>query len=233
MSTLAQKIISFNKRLDFKGVLPAGINIMNPFKEDKAVIKIMQEFYTKYYNDNKERYFIVGINPGRFGGAVTGIPFTDPKRLVSECHIAFSGKITHEPSSVFVYDVINAFGGPEKFYSQFYIHSIFPLGFTAPGKNGKAVNYNYYDKPELTAAVYDAIVANIRTQLKFGLSTTTCFCLGTGKNELFLRKLNEKFKFFKEVVALEHPRFVMQYKAKHKQQYIDKYLTAFDKVTST
>lgn len=52
--------------------------------------------------------------------------------------------------------------------------------------------------------------------------------MGTGKNAAFLQALNEKEKFFKEVVPLEHPRFVMQYKSKTKSQYIDKYLTAFE-----
>ena len=31
----------------------------------------------------------------------------------------------------------------------------------------------------------------------------------------------------KKIIALEHPRFVMQYKSKYMQEYIDKYLTAF------
>jgi hypothetical protein len=61
--------------------------------------------------------------------------------------------------------------------------------------------------------------------------TDTCFCFGNGKNEKFLRQLNEEYQFFNNIVALEHPRFVMQYKAKSKQLYIDKYLAAFHSVT--
>jgi len=38
--------------------------------------------------------------------------------------------------------------------------------------------------------------------------------------------------FFKKIVALEHPRFIMQYKAKLKQQYIDKYIEAFGEVVN-
>ncbi len=33
------------------------------------------------------RYLILGINPGRFGGGITGIPFTDPIRLQNICGI--------------------------------------------------------------------------------------------------------------------------------------------------
>jgi hypothetical protein len=225
--TFADKVIEFNKNLHFTGVLPAGISIMNPFREDEKIIPVSSEFYNKFYNDSNPRHLILGINPGRFGGGVTGVPFTDSKRLKNECGISYPGKETHEPSSVFVYDVIKAYGGPEAFYQKFYINSICPLGFTATGKNGKEVNYNYYDSRELTQAVLDFIIQSIRQQIAFGINTDVCFCFGTGKNEKFLRQLNTEQKFFKSIVALEHPRFVMQYKARTKEAYINKYLAAF------
>ncbi|GEO05662.1 DUF4918 domain-containing protein [Adhaeribacter aerolatus] len=229
--SFADKVIRFNKNLNFTGVLPPGINIMNPFREDEKIIPISSAFYHKFYHDTNSRHLILGINPGRFGGGVTGVPFTDSKRLKNECGIAYTGKETHEPSSVFVYDVIHAYGGPAAFYQKFYINSICPLGFTATGKNGKEVNYNYYDSRELTAAVYDFIIQSIRQQISFGINTNVCFCFGTGKNEKFLRQLNAEQKFFEKIVALEHPRFVMQYKARTKSIYIDKYLAAFHKAT--
>ncbi|MBK9960964.1 MAG: DUF4918 family protein [Saprospiraceae bacterium] len=37
-------------------------------------------------------------------------------------------------------------------------------------------------------------------------------------------KLNEKHHWFKEIQALPHPRFIMQYKRKYKLAYIQKYL---------
>jgi hypothetical protein len=225
--TFAQKVIAFNRQLEFTGQLPAGIRIMNPFKGNEQVIAIMECFYNKYYNDSNQRHLILGINPGRFGGGVTGIPFTDSKRLKSVCNIPYEGKETHEPSSVFVYEMIAAFGGPEKFYESFYINSLCPLGFTSIKADGKEVNYNYYDSPALTAAVYDFIIENVKKQIALGAFTDTCFCFGNGKNEKFLRKLNEKEKFFKKIVALEHPRFIMQYKAPSKAAYIKKYIDAF------
>lgn len=229
MKTLADRIIEFNNELDFTGSLPSGVSIMNPFRENPEILEVSSEFYRKFYSDNNLRHIILGINPGRFGSAVTGVPFTDTKRLQSACGIPYAGKQTHEPSSVYVYEMINAFGGPEAFYRQFYIHSICPLGFTTTSKTGKEVNYNYYDSKELTAAVYDFIIESLKKQLAFGIETDMAFCFGTGKNEKFLRQLNEKEKFFKEIIALEHPRFIMQYKAKTKDFYIDKYLQAFSK----
>jgi hypothetical protein len=228
--TFADRVIDFNKHVHFEGELPPGIRIMNPFREDSTIIPLSSTFYKKFYDDNNVRHLILGINPGRFGGGVTGIPFTDTKRLKSECGIPYSGKETHEPSSVFVYDVVNAFGGAREFYSKIYINSMSPLGFTSIGLNGKEINYNYYDSKALTDAVYDFMVDNIRKQIAMGVKTDVCFCFGTGKNEKFLQQLNDKFKFFGKIVALEHPRFIMQYKLKSKQVYIDKYLRAFGEV---
>jgi len=226
--TFAEKVIQFNKQLDFKGTLPPGISVMNPYRNNPDAVRIMEEFYTKYYNDDNKRHLILGINPGRFGAGVTGIPFTDSKRLKAVLDINYEGKETHEPSSVFIYEMIAAFGGPEAFYKRIYINSMFPLGFTATNAAGKEVNYNYYDSKALTDAVYDLIVSGIRKQLQFGLSRKVCYCMGTGKNAAFLQALNEKEGFFEQVVPLEHPRFVMQYKAKTKQAYVDKYLEAFE-----
>ena len=228
--TFANKVIRFNKQLDFEGELPAGVRIMNPFKENPEVIAIMEQFYKKFYDDNGKRHLILGINPGRFGSGVTGIPFTDSKRLKAVCKIDYQGKETHEPSSVFIYEMIAAFGGAERFYKSFYINSVCPLGFTSVKEDGKEINYNYYDSPGLTAAVYEFIIENIRKQIALGVDTDTCFCFGNGKNEKFLRKLNEKEKFFKNIIALEHPRFIMQYKAMSKDVYIKKYVDAFEGV---
>jgi hypothetical protein len=227
MSTFAERIISFNESLEFTGTLPEGIRIMNPFKESPVALQSSSTFYRKYYDDELPRHLILGINPGRFGSGLTGISFTDPKRLVANCQIDFPGPMTHEPSSEYIYDMIKAFGGVEEFYQQFYIHSICPLGFTIMGENGKETNYNYYDNKALQQAVYPFIVKNIQTQIAMGFETDVCFCFGTGKNEAFSRKLNEEHQFFKKIVALEHPRYIMQYKSKLKQEYIEKYLQAF------
>ncbi len=230
MKTFADKIISFNKNVSFDGALPAGVSIMNPFRENEEALRISSQFYKKYYNDHNSRHIIFGINPGRFGAGVTGIPFTDTKRLLSECGIAFPGKATHEPSSAFVYDVINEYGGANFFFADFYIQSICPLGFTIVNDKGKEVNYNYYDSKELAECVLNFIIANIKKQISFGVSTDVCFLFGSGKNEKFFRKINADFHFFKKIIPLEHPRFIMQYKAKSKEYYIDKYLKAFEAI---
>lgn len=203
---------------------------MNPFKENENAMRISSEFYKKFYNDFNKRHIIFGINPGRFGAGITGVPFTDTKRLLSECGIEFSGIKTHEPSATFVYNVINHFGNAKNFYARFYIQSLCPLGFTIINEKGKEINYNYYDSKELADLMYDFIISNIKKQIRIGVNTDVCFLFGTGKNEKFFRKINDEFHFFKKIIPLEHPRYIMQYKSKSKQMYIDKYLKAFDEV---
>ena len=224
MDTFADRIIAFNKHLEFVGTLPAGISIMNPFKDNDFAFDVSSKFYRRYYSDNHPRHLILGINPGRFGSAMTGVSFTDPKRMINNCQLPYTGPITHEPSSEYVYEMINAFGGPNQFYNHFYIHSVCPLGFTITGNIGKEVNYNYYDTPGLTKAVHSFIVSNIQKQIDIGFETDICFCFGTGKNSVFLNKLNDEYHFFKQIISLEHPRFIMQYKSKTKMEYIAKYL---------
>ena len=95
-------------------------------------------------------------------------------------------------------------------------------------KNGKEVNYNYYDSKELATAVRTFITDSIRKLIGLGIYTEECICLGTGKNEKFLNQLNNEFHFFGKITALEHPRFIMQYKSKSMNVYIDKYVSALN-----
>ena len=222
--TFADHIIQFNQSLHLDATLPEGVEVMNPFKERPHVLDISTQFYRKFYSDNQSRKLILGINPGRLGAGATGIPFTDTKRLASHCGLEIEGLHLHEPSSVFVYEVIDAFGGPEAFYNSFYINSVCPLGFVKPSKSGKMVNYNYYDDPALQEAVTPFILETLKTQIDFGVETQTVYCLGQGKNARFLQKLNEIHGLFGRVVALPHPRYVMQYKAKQKDQYVNDYI---------
>lgn len=225
MATTAEKIISFYNSLSFDAMLPPGIRVMNPVAENKDVKKIMSVFYKKFFGDNEKRSCMIGINPGRFGGGLTGIPFTDPKRLQDDCGIAYKGAAAHEPSSAFIYEMIRAYGGPELFYKKVYITAVSPLGFTTEKENGKEVNFNYYDTPALQQTITPFATACMKKQLPF-LNRDTCICIGTGKNEQFIRMWNGENGFFKNIVSVEHPRFVMQYKSKEKEKYIAKYLDA-------
>lgn len=224
--TFGEKVLAFNAALRFDAPLPPGVEVMDPFPDSPCAQEASAAFYRKYYGDHRERRIILGINPGRFGAGLTGVPFTDPKRLAEACGIHVDAcPPAHEPSSVFVYEVISAMGGPEAFYRAWYINSICPLGFVRVDARGRKKNYNYYDDRRLEEAATPFMVACLRRQLDFGIRRDVCFCLGTGKNAAFIRRLNAEHGFFDRVVPLEHPRYVMQYKSKEKAAYIRKYVT--------
>jgi len=74
-------------------------------------------------------------------------------------------------------------------------------------------------------------VVNIKKQSEIAGQSITCVCLGTGKNAEVLRKLNDEHGFFKKIIALEHPRFIVQYKNKEKEVYVNKYLQVLSGAT--
>ena len=225
MLTFADRVIEFNRGLVYTGNLPDNFQVMNPFMDNPETITVMREFYRKYYNDNNQRRFIIGINPSRNGAGVTGVPFTDTKRLESACGIAMKSARTHEVSSVFIYDMIEAYGGTEQFYSEFYINSPFPLAIIRETKSGNWLNANYYDDPQLFEMVKDFMIESLKKHINLGLNTSEVFVLGK-KNAVFVEKLNKIEKMFDKLTVLEHPRYIQQYKSKEKELYIDKYLIA-------
>lgn len=215
--SLSQHILSFYKSLVIKNPLPAGVEVLHPYHEPVAK-KYCEQFYTKFYNDTTPRTIILGINPGRFGGGITGIPFTDPIRLEKYCGITNDLNKKPELSSDFIYRMIEAFGGSEKFYMKYFISAVSPLGFIKDGKN-----LNYYDQKDLQEAVYDFIIQSIKQQVAFGLHRETAFCLGEGQNFKFLSKLNAEHQFFKKIIPLPHPRFIMQYRRKRLDEFVALY----------
>jgi len=223
--TFGEKVIDFNRKLHYHGNLPKGFRVLNPYLDNPETMKVMAQFYHKFYNDGDKRKFIIGINPSRHGAGVTGVPFTDTKRLESVCKIKMESSYTHEVSSVFMYEMIAALGGPEFFYKRFYINSPFPLAIIRKADNGKWLNANYYDDEKLFEMVKDFMIESLKKHIALGLDTTEVFILGK-KNAQFIHKLNQEEKLFDKLTTLEHPRFIQQYKSKEKQLYIDKYLQA-------
>ena len=218
--TLADRILSFQKNLKLKVNLPKGVQVMNPY-QDKTAFSICEQFYRKFYRDEEQRSLILGINPGRHGGGITGIPFTDPVKLEA-LGISNDFQKKRELSADFVYPMIDAFGGAKKFYTKFYISAVSPLGFTQNEKN-----LNYYDLKGLPELLTKFIVNCLNHQVSWGLNRKVCYCLGEGENLRFLKKLNDQYHFFQEIVPLPHPRFIMQYRRKKIKEFIDLYLRKF------
>lgn len=228
MATFGEKVINFHQQLDFKGKLPPGYRVLNPFIDNPETLEVMKKFYNKYYNDNQSRKFIIAINPGRLGAGTTGVPFTDTKRLESECNISMESAYTHEVSAVFMYRMIQEFGGVQRFYKEFYINSAFPLAIVRKNNKGSWVNANYYDDKELYNSAKNYMIESLKENINLGLDSNEVFILGK-KNGKFINKLNEEEKLFNKMTILEHPRYIQQYRSKDLQLYLDKYMLALNK----
>lgn len=217
---LSQKLIDFYLHLQPPQKLPKGIEVLFPHAQPE-VKGIIKAFFTKYYNSNKKRGLIFGINPGRLGAGITGINFTAPKQLSSNCGITHSFKESSELSAEFIYEMIEVYGGPAAFYTDWLITPVCQLGFVKQGKN-----INYYDDKMLLKAVTPYIIQHIEMVLSMGFAQVHCFCIGEDRNYTFLSSLNEKYNWFEKITALPHPRFIMQYRRKEKEKYISLYMAA-------
>lgn len=216
-STFADKAIAFFSSLDLQLPPELNIQVLNPYQSLETQ-KCVQEFFKKFFNDHLQRTFLFGINPGRLGGGLTGISFTDPVALRNFCGIENDLGNKRELSSEFIYSVIDAFGGPQKFYHHFFLSAICPLGFM----RGK-VNYNYYDDKLLLESVTPFIRKTLKHQIDIGAKKKTAICIGSGKNRKLLDTFNAENNFFENIISLEHPRFIMQYRRKKLNEYVELY----------
>lgn len=74
LDTISTRIVSYLKQLEppIDIDLPGkSVRWLRP-QENEETIQCVNEFYKKFYNDENERILILGINPGRFGGGLTG-----------------------------------------------------------------------------------------------------------------------------------------------------------------
>src|SRR6478672_4398918 len=223
MNTWAENLIQFYGNLKPPKDLPNDVLWLHP-QQSGEVMKIATTFFHKFYNDTKPRRLMLGINPGRFGAGVTGVNFTAPKQLTQYCGIEHSLRMQSELSAEFIYDVIHAYGGPQKFYAHFFIGSVCPLGFVKHGKN-----INYYDDKVLQQTVKPFIVQNLKKLLSFNVDNNICLCIGGEKNYKFLEALNQEYGFFKKIIPLPHPRFILQYRRRERDLYLQQYLDALEK----
>lgn len=217
--TIADKILGFYQKLEPPKNLPSEVEILNPYKDGQAW-EVTREFYQKYYADEHPRIVLFGINPGRFGGGITGVPFSDPIQLETHCQIHTSFEKRAELSSGFIYEMIHSFGGAQSFYRHFYISAISPLGYVTQGKN-----LNYYDISNWKPLFQEYSSSKIKEQLDFPLSRKIAFSIGQGENVKFLNELNKKHQFFDQIITLPHPRWVMQYRLKRKAEFIQEYVS--------
>ncbi len=213
MPAVANRYASFLLGLRLDVPLPGGISIINPYT-DTEVRRVVKSFCSRFYSGNNKRILILGINPGRFGAGVTGIPFTDPVALDKFCGISNSFSQRKELSSKYVYEVISAFGGVNQFYERFMIGSVCPLGFLKGEKN-----CNFYDESSLVISTSEFIGTSLKQQIEIAGRSDHAIVFGK-KNADLLSELNREMKLFEKIHSLEHPRYIMQYKSNELERYV-------------
>lgn len=222
--TFSKQILDFYFTLPKELPLPNGAETIYPF-DNVETKRVMQTFFNKYYDDNRPRTYLVGINPGRLGSGITGIGFADGYHLEKYCDIPNSFDKRVEISAAFMFEVMEAYGGVETFYKDFFFTTVMPLGLL---KNDK--NYNYYDDLQTQKVLEPFIEETLLKQMSFPQAKPNIICIGQGKNLKYLKAFNDKHQCFESIDVLPHPRWVMQYRRKDKQKYIDAYLEVFERM---
>ncbi len=222
MPTFANEAIDYFTNLKSPTKLPLEIQILNPY-EKSEVNTAVKEFFQKFYNDEHKRVYILGINPGRFGGGLTCISFTDPVALRKYCGIENELGNKEELSSKFIYKVINQYGGIKNFFSKFFLSAIYPLALIKDGKN-----YNYYDDEKLFSLLKPYLIKSLKDQFEFGADKRAAICLGK-QNAVYLKILNDELKLFDRIEILDHPRFIMQYRKRKLDNYISQYIDVLNR----
>ena len=215
---VAEAILDFYFSLQKPTSLPEGVEVIFPF-DNAETRRVMALFYRKYYSDENPRTLLFGINPGRHGAGLTGVGFTDPILIEEKCGIANTLPKKSELSANFICEVVEAYGGPERFYGEFLFTTVLPYGLLKSGKN-----YNYYDDKETVTYFEPIIVDAIEKQMAYPNVSRMIATIGQGKNLDILKNLNKRYGFFEHIEVLPHPRWVMQYRRREKEKYIQQYI---------
>lgn len=110
----------------------------------------------------------------------------------------------------------------KEFYERFFIGAVCPLGLERCGRN-----MNYYDEKSLLTNLLEHFIPdNIEKQIDLGCSRKVALCIGEGTNYSILMKLNQQYQFFQRIIQVSHPRYIMQYKRKSIDNYVQQYIQA-------
>ena len=214
----SNSIADFLTTLNLGVDLPAGYEVLDSC-QDPEVRRVVRLFAETYYAGEQQRTAIWGINPGRFGAGVTGLAFTDPYALTTMLGIDTTIAGRRELSAEFVWMVIEAYGGAQRFFADFFMSALSPLGFVRGGKN-----INFYDDTDFLLAIEPQILAWVHEQTAAGLRADRCIVLGTGKLRHVMEHQLRPHLDYGHGDYLEHPRFIMQYRRKRVGEYVDKYV---------
>lgn len=211
--SFGNQVLEFYRTLPRPRVTSAPVEWIDPYNTPE-VCRCMEAFYGRFYGDDRPRLFVFGINPGRFGAGLTGIPFTDSHALANSCGIATSLPQWQELSATFIHWVVQEWGGADAFFGHAYITGVCPLGLLLRG-----ANFNYYDDRSVLSELEPFLVDAIRRQSAFGARSPPVV-IGPGRHVQVRQRLKAEHRFFDELRAVEHPRLIMHYRRTQADQFV-------------
>lgn len=188
-----------------------GIVVLSDFVKNPEGISA---FWRKYYGDAIPRVMICGINPGRFGAGMTGIPFMDFMSL-SRLIPGIDREET-EKSASFFFQVVCLFG-VETFFRTFYVSNFSSVGYMKEGGN-----LNYYDLPPAALAVVER---NFITEIGI-VKPTHIISLGESVQQSVRKLLPASVDCS---LRLPHPSWVATYRANEMDQWALRYLEVLER----
>jgi len=217
--TISKEVIALYDKPPFPTVVGNHVQIHNPF-DDPAKKDAIYAFCEKFYNDDKPRLHLLGINPSRLTDTSSGVNYTDGFALDNLCGIDNEFSKTRELTSKFFYMVVEKMGGAALFYANIFAWALMPLSVT---KDNSYKNYYENDVIEQLRAI---VLANVNWLNKNVPATGVAVILGTGENKNSFQKLVGYPFGYKKITYLPHPRWVMQYNSAKLDYYINMYVDA-------
>ncbi len=190
-----------------------NIGILSEFLDNKNNII---EFHKKYIQPNSPKIVMCGINPGRKGAGITGIPFIDTYSLSKMLPDIINPK--SEKSAKFFFSIIEEFG-IDKFYKNIHFTNMSWLGFYKLD-NGINVNYN-----SLSEEIQNYLIDKFVEEMDF-INPEVIIPIGDIVNWELLFNLKEKNRLKAEIgPRLYHPA----YRLVERKTYIETLTKYFDK----
>jgi len=169
--------------------------------------QVMDDFWRRFYPEELPRHVICGLNPGRFGAGLTGVPFTDFQTL-SRWMPSVERQDT-EPSAQFFAQVVAAVG-VEAFFRRFYVTNVSAVGYVKDGRN-----LNYHDLP---AGALEVVERRFVEEMEI-VRPQQIIALGR-QVERSIKRLMPNVV----VSYLPHPAWVSTYRKAAQHDWIERYL---------
>ena len=171
---------------------------------------IAEQFWQQYVPEPLPQTVIVGLNPGRMGAGLTGVPLLDFRSLTNLLPDARLPRNDTEPSANFFHRVAQHIGA-EKFYRQFYVSNVSAVGYLRDNKN-----CNYHDLPD---AAQQIVEQRFRDEMAV-VAPKRIIALGR-EVEATVQRLYDDGAI--RISHLPHPSWIMTYRLREAQSWVRRY----------